>query len=79
MRDTFSNHLPHSSTIRAWYVRSDLNTKPKVINEQCLNILRRKVIGKTEKGDKLVCGVMFDEVHIRKHIAWSTKEQKLIG
>lgn len=60
-------------------MNSDLNTAPNVINEQCLNILRRKVIEKAEKGDKLVCGVLFDEVHLRKHIGWSTKERKFVG
>lgn len=79
LRETFNNHLPHSGTIRSWYVNSDLNTAPNVINERCMNVLKKKVIEKAEKGEKLICGVVFDEVNIRKHIQWSNKERKLIG
>lgn len=67
-RETFSNHLPHVSTIRAWYSNSDLNTKPNVINEHCLNILKRKVAEKAQTGEKLACSLLFDEMSIRKHI-----------
>lgn len=79
VRATFSNHLPHTGTIRSWYANSDLNTEPGVINEQCLNMLRRKVAEKASKGEKLICGVLFDEVHLRKHISWSAKNRRLVG
>lgn len=79
VRETFNNHLPHTGTIRAWYSNSDMNTEPNIINQQCLNILKRKVIDKAEKGEKLICGILFDEIHIRKHIGWSAKERKFVG
>lgn len=79
LRESFDNHLPHTSTIRSWYANSDLNTLPSVINEQCLNILQRKVNEKSEKGEKLICGITFDEMNIRKHIQWSNKERKFTG
>lgn len=79
VRETFSNHLPHTGTIRSWYANSDMNTEPNVINEQCLNILRRKVMEKAEQGEKLICGVLFDEVHLYKHIGWSARDKKLVG
>ncbi|XP_055307587.1 uncharacterized protein LOC129571756, partial [Sitodiplosis mosellana] len=79
LRETFGNHLPHSGTIRSWYVNSDLNTAPNVINEHCLNVLRKKVMDKAERGEKLICGILFDEVSIRKHIQWSNKDRKLVG
>lgn len=79
LRETFSNHLPHAGTIRAWYANSDLNTEPNVISVNCLNMIRRKSSEKAEKGEKLICGVLFDEVHLRKHIGWSNRERKLVG
>lgn len=79
LRETFNNHLPHPSTIRAWYSNSDLNTKPNVINERCISILAKKVEEKAQHGEKLVCAVLFDEIHIRKHIQWSNTEKKLVG
>lgn len=79
LRQTFNNHLSHSVTIRSWYANSDLNTAPNVINEHCLNVLRKKVSEKAEKGEKLICSLIFDEVNIHKHIQWSNKERKLIG
>lgn len=77
--ETFDNHLPHSGTIRHWYANSDLNTAPNVINGHCINILKKKVLDMAEKGEKLICGVMFDEVNIHKHVQWSNKERKLVG
>lgn len=79
VRATFSNHLPHTGTIRSWYANSDLNTEPGVINEQCLNMLRRKVAEKASKGEKLICGVLFDEIHLRKHVSWSAKNRRFVG
>lgn len=79
LRETFGNHLPNQGTIKSWLVNSDLNTEPNVINEQCLNILRRKVSEKAEKGEKLMCGLIFDEMSIRKHIQWTNKDRKLVG
>lgn len=79
IRTTFDNHLPHATTIRSWYANSDMNTKPNGINEQCLNIIRKKVTEMAEKNKQLVVGVAFDEMSIRKHIQWSNKDHKLVG
>lgn len=56
-----------------------MNTAPNSINEQCLNILKRKASEKAENGEKLVCSVMFDEMSIRKHVQWSHSDYKLMG
>lgn len=79
LRNTFNDHLPHAGTIRSWYANSDLNTEPNIINEQCLNILKRKVMEKSEKGEKLMCGITFDEMSIRKHVQWSHRKRQLVG
>lgn len=79
IREYFNKHLPHPSTIRAWYANSDLHTEPSVINANCLNILRKKVAEKEANDEKLVISLMFDEMHIRKHVQWSNKHRKLIG
>lgn len=41
--------------------------------------LKKKVLEKDAIGEKLVVSLMFDEMHIRKHVQWSNKERKLIG
>lgn len=79
IRETFNNHLPHPTTIRSWYANSDLHTEPNVINEQCLNIIRKKVTENALKGKQLVCGVLFDEVSIRKHVQWVNAKRKFLG
>lgn len=56
-----------------------MNARPNEISPQCLNIIKRKVAEKEEKNEKLIISLKFDEVHIRKHIQWSNKDQKLIG
>lgn len=56
-----------------------MNAKPNEIIPQCLNIIERKVSEKEKLNEKLIISVKFDEVHIRKHIQWSNKDQKLVG
>lgn len=79
LRETFNNCLPHPTTIRSWYSNSDLNTKANVINEQCLNILRRKVMEMAQDGKICACSLLLDEIHIRKHFQYSNTEKKLVG
>lgn len=79
-RKTFNNHLPHAHTITSWYANSDLNTEPNTINNQVLNILKKKSEHKlSQTGEKLVVGLLFDEIHIMKHVQWSNSTHKLIG
>lgn len=78
VRSTFDNHLPHPGTMRAWLSHSDLNIGTG-ISEQCLEIMRKKVAEKRELGEKLLCSLIFDEMHIRKHIQWCDKTKKLLG
>lgn len=78
-RGTFNNHLPHPVTIRSWYANSDVNTEPNTINEKCLDILKSEVAERAVNGEKLICSIMFDEMHIRKHIQWSNSAHKFIG
>lgn len=80
LRNSFDNRLPHSSTISAWYANSDLNTQANSINSQCLSILKKKsqeLYAKTE--EKLVVALLFDEIHIMKHVQWSNSNHKLVG
>lgn len=71
--------MPHSVTITSWYANSDLNTKSDEINEQCLNVIKRKAEEKAVKGEKHIVVVEFDEMNIRKHIQWSQSEHRFIG
>lgn len=77
LRETFKNRLPHPTTIRSWYSNSDLNTTANVINKQCLNILRRKMMEKAQEGKKLLCSLLLDEMHIRKHVQFKTTNQSI--
>lgn len=78
-RETFNKRLPHSKTIQSWYANSDLDTQPNIINDHCLGILKRTADEYAQCGRKLVCSLLFDEMHIMKHVQWSNREHKLVG
>lgn len=78
VRSRFNNHLPHSSTLRKWYMLSDSNGKPGVCKDS-IQMLKSLVEDMNAKGQKLICSLCFDEMHIKKHLMWSHNEKKFIG
>lgn len=78
VRETFSNNLPHASTLRSWFHNSDITVFPGV-HQSVLNILKKKAISKLSEGLELVVSLCFDEMHIRKHIQWCHALKCLLG
>lgn len=78
VRKQFNNHLPHESTIRKWYQMSKSNGEPGFCksNLEALEALAKEY---TDKGEKLVCALTFDEMSIRRHIQWSDARKEFIG
>lgn len=78
MRDTFNNNLPHDSTIREWYARSDLNITPG-INTNALKILKSKADEAEKNGKEFMVAISYDEMSIRQHVQWNNSTKKMLG
>lgn len=76
LRKEFDDRIPASSTIRAWYSNSNINCKPGII-EFSLGVLERKVAERAAQGERLIGGLIFDEMSIYKLIQWV--ENKIVG
>lgn len=79
IRKTFHNHLPNLRTIRNWYLNSDISGDPG-IQEQTVE--RLKIIAEEfekKHGRKLICSLIYDEIHLRQQIIWSLQQLKYIG
>jgi hypothetical protein len=66
-RRTFHLALPHPSTIWRWY--QTINGKPG-FTQEAFDALSMKVKDATKRGDDVLCGLMIDEMAIRKHLEW---------
>ena len=64
VRKTFKLGFPDLSTINKWY--RVISGKPGFTEEQ-LTALKAKVLAGKEKGQKVVCSLMLDEMSICKH------------
>ena len=64
MRKTFNLGFPDLSTISKWH--RVISGKPGFTEEQ-LTAQKAKVLAGNEKGQKVVCSLMLDEMSIRKH------------
>ena len=67
VRRTFHLALPHPSKIRRWY--QTINGKPG-FTQEAFHVLSMKVKDATKRGDDVLCGLMIDEMAIRKHLEW---------
>ena len=67
VRKTFDLHLPHPSVIRKWY--SSIDAKSGFTSES-FRTLEQKVKEAKDRGQELVCGLILDEMAIKKHIQW---------
>lgn len=79
VRNQFNNNLPHARTIKAWFGVSDMNSDPG-INSESLNRLKGFVDKlKIEKGEQLVCSLIFDEMSIRQQMIWDENKMEYLG
>lgn len=68
VREHFQLALPHPSTLRRWY--KGLNCQPGFTDEAFAALALRVAEGR-QQGHPVVCGLVFDEMAIRKHIEWN--------
>ena len=74
VRPTFQLALPHPSTIRRWY--QTLNGNPG-FTQEAFHALSMKVKDAAKGNDDVICGLVIDEVAVRKHLEW--EGDKYIG
>ena len=67
VRRTFHLALPHPSTIRRWY--QTINGKPG-FTQEAFHALSMKVQDAAKGNDDVICGLVIDEMAIRKHVEW---------
>lgn len=63
VRKKFNLALPHPSVIRSWYSSVDANPGFSV---ECFNALKLKSEQAKQKGEKLICALMVDEMSLKK-------------
>lgn len=76
LRTFFSLNLPNIRTIRNWYSSIDATAG---FTEGSFSALQQKVDELKAKGERLVVGLIHDDVSIRQHSQWSSAEKKFIG
>lgn len=79
IRKTFNNHLPNIKTIRNWFANSDIKSDPGL---QPDHLDRLKKIAKDYEAKhkkKVICSLVFDEIHIRQQVFWSLHQLDFCG
>lgn len=71
VRDTFDLALPHEVTLRKWYNAVDGSPG---FTSGAVTALKAKVAKASEKGQKVYCAMMVDEIAIKQHIEWDGKK-----
>lgn len=79
VRRTFHNHLPSVYTIRKWFANSDIRGDPG-IQTDTLDRLKKIAHDFEEKNKrKLLCSLVYDEIHIKQQLCWSHNEMEYSG
>eukprot|EP00745_Piridium_sociabile_P017458 TRINITY_DN26262_c0_g3_i1.p1 TRINITY_DN26262_c0_g3~~TRINITY_DN26262_c0_g3_i1.p1 ORF type:complete len:251 (+),score=56.55 TRINITY_DN26262_c0_g3_i1:228-980(+) len=71
VRKTFNLGLPHPAVIRKWYAA--ISGEPGFTKE-VFQALQAKVISAERNQQQVCCGLMMDEMSIRKHVEWDGKK-----
>lgn len=71
VRQTFNKSLPHLSTISKWY--QSIDGSPGFTSE-AFEAVKFKVAEQAEKGEKVVCNLVMDEMAIMKRVEWTGKK-----
>lgn len=71
--------MPHRQVIKSWYANSDCNSN-EGIQQSCMDKLKRIAHDyEAKQNSKLLCSLVFDEMHIRKQIYYSMHQTDFIG
>lgn len=64
-RTQFDEKIPAPITIRGWHANADINSEPGML-KQSLEIIKLRVAEKEANNEKLLLGLLFDEMSIHK-------------
>lgn len=70
VRKSFDLGLPHPAVIRKWY--GAINGDPGFTDE-VFRALKAKVLAAARDKQQVVCGLLMDEMSIKKHVEWDGK------
>lgn len=76
VRSTFNLNLPSIRTLRYWYTAID---GAPGFTTNAFNALQQKANEFKEKQKTLIVGLIFDEIHIRKHSQFDTATSEFLG
>lgn len=79
VRKEFNNHLPHIKTIRNWFANSDIKSDPGIQPEHMTRLEKIAQQFEIEHERKLMCSLVFDEMHIRQQVFWLLQQLNFNG
>lgn len=79
VRKVFHNHLPHPKTIQQWYANSDVRGDPGLQEDTMRKLGKIARQHELDYGCKLLCSLVFDEMHIRTQVFWNLQQLKYVG
>lgn len=78
LRQKFNNNLPHTSTIRKWFQRSNASGDSG-FNDAAFQTLKKMAEDFKKKNMTVFVALSFDEMSIRQHIQWLHHKKKFSG
>lgn len=78
VREKFEKSLPHPVTIKKWYQQSSILASSGLCR-RTIELLKGKVDEMKEKGERLYCGVVHDEMNIRQQVQWMNDKKCFTG
>lgn len=76
LRTVFNSNLPTARTLRSWI--SHLDSSPGFTTE-AFDALKTRVEKAKESGHDVVCGLIFDEMFIRRHAQYDKANKEFLG
>lgn len=78
VRQKFNYNLPHPSTLRQWYAKSDADGEPGFC-QAGLNCMKQLADNEKQNGKQFFCTLAFDEIFIRHHVQYNDSQKKFMG
>lgn len=78
LRGKFDNNLPHTSTIRKWFQRSNASGDSG-FHDAAFQALKNMAEDFKEKNMTIFVALSFDEMAIRRHVQWLHHKKKFSG
>lgn len=78
IRNKFNGNLPGKSTMQSWIANSDIKVSPGIISSS-LKMVVERANEMRKNGKELICGLIFDEMAIRKNIQYCQRTRTEVG